>query len=661
MTDTSNTDSGDSWLSQIAKFIGSGFTPDTMPAWGALAGLGQAATPHAGRGMGWGNALIQTAADVGKDAVAGYKSGLESKQKQMMLDYYQNMMGGQPSPGAGNNLVSGGNPTPGSLNGGTSQLYAMQQRGMALTQAPDPTGNTQRAGAQLIQAVKSVIGEGKELNPDGSVTPLAGYNKAVGLTEATKQEQTPRETAQKTYQFMTPPALQNNFGSLAPAVTSSALQDITANREPAGQGPGNQTPPDGQGQEVPPVDMATLMAQQQPPPPPPPPGANQLPPQPPAQGMAPQGDALAAYRQQQGMPAPPIDAQRGAMGIPIGSSSPQPLPPQGQPPMQGQPQGMLPQAPAPRQAAFMPPQAVPPQGQMATPQPNPLSSLIAQQQNPQAQAALQQYPNIAKGSDGTPLVAGDGKPLLPQLANNPTYAPSKTGPVWNTTPSENTNTAVAATNKQVEKNISDLSEGTSSMGELASVLSNEQAATNKLTQLFQQTKMGGAVQNWPDIVREAAAAGFVTDPSTIHSLADTQQALAISLRQVLGDLKNTSIGGGEGTPMRIFGTEVSASLEKAINPQLQPDALFGQMSFVNGVTGRGLDALKQWDVAGGRNNTLDNGRTMLPADYMRQFTLNHPIDAYSKSWEQNTAPFAGMKGSSGTNNWIRVNGKLVQQ
>lgn len=43
--------------------------------------------------------------------------------------------------------------------------------------------------------------------------------------------------------------------------------------------------------------------------------------------MPPQNDALNQYRQQNGMPAPPIDAQREAMGLPVGASTAAPIPP----------------------------------------------------------------------------------------------------------------------------------------------------------------------------------------------------------------------------------------------------------------------------------------------------------------------------------------------
>lgn len=42
--------------------------------------------------------------------------------------------------------------------------------------------------------------------------------------------------------------------------------------------------------------------------------------------MPPQGAALAEYRKQNGLPTPPVDAQRAAMGLPVGSSSPATMP-----------------------------------------------------------------------------------------------------------------------------------------------------------------------------------------------------------------------------------------------------------------------------------------------------------------------------------------------
>lgn len=50
--------------------------------------------------------------------------------------------------------------------------------------------------------------------------------------------------------------------------------------------------------------------------------SNSSPFNPPPKMMAPQGDALAAYRQQNDLDTPPIDTERADMGLPIGSSTP---------------------------------------------------------------------------------------------------------------------------------------------------------------------------------------------------------------------------------------------------------------------------------------------------------------------------------------------------
>lgn len=596
-----------SWLSDLSDTIGSAFTPDTMPAWGALAGLGQAATPHPGTGMGWGNALFGTIGDVSKGGMTGAQVGQEMTardignqmsqlglQKQQTLQPYQlaylkSFYGGNPQGGAGG--------MPGSLSGisghGSGKDGALTQAdmlGLSMLSAAGASGDP----GKISDAYKTLY----EHNPD-----------LAGAIKGSQEAETPQKMPNGQYQLGA-----GLFGSLAPQATSAALQGIVGEREPGGIGPGNQQP----------AETPT------------PEGAGQM--------MPPQGDALAAYRQQNGMQAPPIDAQRAGMGLPVGSSSPAQMPPQqGAPPPQGQPMGQpIPPPPSPSQ--------IPPQAQMPPQQgqPNPLEALIAQQQA--AKQAPNQQANVARGIDGKPLISSDGKPIIPSLANNPFYKPSPTGqPVLDRSLPLNAND-VDVKDKEDELSTArkSIEEGDKTFTSQYSSMQKEDYRIQQLLSIYQDVQSGKGLQAIaPDRLNTLIALDLVSDKSTVHNLAQAQTAGNDHILQIVNQIKDTNNNLGE-APQRTFGSVINAMQENGETFRDQPEALYNILTQARGILKQNMNMVEGWTAAGGKANTLGPNRTtMAPNTFGDQFMTNHDPEDYRKQVAAQTSPFKGMAGTQG--------------
>lgn len=578
-----------SWLSDLSDTIGSAFTPDTMPAWGALAGLGQAATPHPGTGMGWGNALFGTIGDVSKGGMTGAQVGQEMTardignqmsqlglQKQQTLQPYQlaylkSFYGGNPQGGAGG--------MPGSLSGisghGSGKDGALTQAdmlGLSMLSAAGASGDP----GKISDAYKTLY----EHNPD-----------LAGAIKGSQEAETPQKMPNGQYQLGA-----GLFGSLAPQATSAALQGIVGEREPGGIGPGNQQP----------AETPT------------PEGAGQM--------MPPQGDALAAYRQQNGMQAPPIDAQRAGMGLPIGSSSPAQMPLQqgAPPPPQGQAMGQpIPAPPSPSQ--------IPPQAQMqAQPppqqgQPNPLQTLIAQQQAKAAQGGPPPQPV-------NNFMASDGKPIVPSVQNTAFFKPDPTGmPHYKT---ENTDTGVAATKKIQDTDVE-------ADANMASSLNNTNQMLGRLhdiAEAYQTSQAGTLIAQYPDIANKLIGLGIIDKAGTVKDVGEFQRVSSDLITETMNQIKAANSGSSQS---RILSSEFQGLVQKMADPHLQPDAIHDILGVSTGFANYNSDQVQGWNKIGGLGNRLANGYTLRPTDYERQFGSTHDLTDYINQAKQQMGPMKG--------------------
>lgn len=567
--------------------------PDQMAVFGALGNVLQAgsAPRYDPRGMGItggsaGNAIAQLLGAGMGGAVGGAQEaqnyqkenianqvgqlGLQRQQAiqpmqiDMMKQAYGDMSGGG-SKAASQSLGSG----PG---GSMTQADVL---GLSALQAARASGDL----GKISDAYKTLY----EHNPQ-----LAG---AVKMAEAQNSvHETPNGP-----QFGTGglPGSSPAFGNLAPAATSQIMNGIVGERTPAMSGPGNQQPFEGN------VPGSLAGA------PNPPPVQSQM--------VPPSGDALNAYRQSQGMQAPPVDAQRQGMGLPVGTAMPQ------------VPASQL-QPPAPRQAAFMPPQA--PQA----PQP------------PQAQ----QLPQPPQG-----VLASDGKPVVPNADKISFFKPDASGtPSYKT---DNTNTGVNQT-KEFQKADIPASEN------IAESASNTQQMIGRLHDIqdaYSKAQAGTLLAQDPDLANKFIAAGVLTDKGSIKDVAQFQRIQGDQALEVLNQLKGAVAGSGNS---KILNSEVKNATGKLGDPHLQPEAVASILAVSQGLANYNQDMVKGWSAIGGLGNRVAGGYTMRPTDYSQQFATSHNIDDYIK---QAKADMPQVKGTgqvaSPKITYVRVNGHLVAQ
>jgi hypothetical protein len=213
-----------------------------------------------------------------------------------------------------------------------------------------------------------------------------------------------------------------------------------------------------------------------------------------------------------------------------------------------------------------------------------------------------------------------------------------------------------------------------SMGEAQDSMTTEKYYLDQMSALFQQMSGPDAEKRWPEIAQKAVALGLLTpkDASSYKSLSDAQAAINLGSRAVIQNIKDTANSPGGGQPMRIFGSEVNAQLETAMDPSLNPEARYKILTTASGLVNKKLDAINSYNspVIGGLGNRLNGGDTMLPSEWMQQFNKNHDTENYRKLAVANTPAFPGMTGykapvspSSAANNdsgMIRVIGPKGQ-
>jgi len=321
-----------------------------------------------------------------------------------------------------------------------------------------------------------------------------------------------------------------------------------------------------------------------------------------------------------GAPAPPVSSTATAPQINASdieaptTPEAQPLPP---PPSQI-PNNPFAQQP-PRDAAFMPPQQT-----------------------------QQQQTNIP-----AQFLAADGKPIIPQIKNIGLLKSDPQGmPSYNT---PNTETGVALQKDMQKEDIEANAEMTSNM----SNIQKEQYRLQQLVTAYKGAQSGTFMAQYPEVAKGLVAAGYLS-PDDIHNLSMIQKAIANQAIQVIQQTKDANANLGD-APMRMFGSELANMQKKAENAGSTPEANFEVITDAMGLANHAADMYKGWDAIGGLGNRLQNGTTLRPANYARQFIETHNPQDYKEASMKAIGQFKGQSTGSSAPKLIyqRVNGKLV--
>jgi len=233
----------------------------------------------------------------------------------------------------------------------------------------------------------------------------------------------------------------------------------------------------------------------------------------------------------------------------------------------------------------------------------------------------------------TPPKAADGKPIIPGMTN--LFQPDPSGnPKYNT---PNTTQGV----KMAEENATEDNKANLSMTSSITSLKDEQFRLNELADIYKGFQSGTFTALNPELVSKLQSLGVVSNPSTLKTLGDAQAATETHIMQVLKQIKDANAT-MEGAPTRTFSSEVSELLDQGPSVKMQPAALYNTLAQAKGVVDYHADMINGWNKIGGLGNRINNGSTLRPNDYARQFTLSHNIEDYKKAVQDQWGPFKGM-------------------
>lgn len=235
--------------------------------------------------------------------------------------------------------------------------------------------------------------------------------------------------------------------------------------------------------------------------------------------------------------------------------------------------------------------------------------------------------DVPIAADGKPLFSGVTKMPLPDPTGNPTWTPSKTTTDVN----------------QVKLNQEDLQKGNAGFASAAQTLGQQKAILKNLTDIYTGTQSGTLTMQHPEWINKLVAAGIVTDPAAIHSVADAQAAINNHILGAIGQIKDANAN-MDGNPTRTFGAEINAILDKGQNQTNQPEALWKTIGEANGLIDHHLDLINSWQKAGASGNRLNSGTTMLPNQFVQKFNGEHPIGGYQDKAFESMPKFKGMEG-----------------
>ena len=233
----------------------------------------------------------------------------------------------------------------------------------------------------------------------------------------------------------------------------------------------------------------------------------------------------------------------------------------------------------------------------------------------------------------TPPMAADGKPIIPGMHN--LFQPDPNGnPHYNT---PNTTPGV----KMAEENATEDNKANLSMTSSITSLKDEQFRLNELAGIYKGFQSGSFTALNPELVNKLQSLGVVDDPNSLKTLADAQAATETHIMQVLKQIKDANAT-MEGAPTRTFSSEVSELLDQGPSAKMQPAALYNTLAQAKGVVDYHADMINGWNKIGALGNRVNNGATLRPNDYARQFTLSHNIEDYKDAVQKQWGPFKGM-------------------
>lgn len=239
------------------------------------------------------------------------------------------------------------------------------------------------------------------------------------------------------------------------------------------------------------------------------------------------------------------------------------------------------------------------------------------------------------GTPPNPLIAADGKPILPNLDKIPPADSSGT-PKYNTV---NKTTGVNQTKVFQESD----DKANDSAATNRNSLTKEGAIIDGIIKELGNVKSGTTLAQYPDAVNRLVGAGLITGDNA-KKLSDIQAIRTFLMKDAILQLRDQNAN-LEGNPSRIMQAELSANLEHGLSTNMQPEALYKVLTQAKGMVNYNKNMIDNYQAIGGLGNRVAGGYTKRPMDFFQQWQASHDPADYIANAEKETPPFKGMPGN----------------
>jgi hypothetical protein len=241
-------------------------------------------------------------------------------------------------------------------------------------------------------------------------------------------------------------------------------------------------------------------------------------------------------------------------------------------------------------------------------------------------------------SPANPLMAADGKLIVPGIQNSAFYPPdpAPNNPKYpylnNSVGNEDSKKAFAgdwADNKAMTDTITNAEQQTARINDMEEALRSGQA--------------GSLSSQYPEFFNKLIGSGAITDKGTINNVAAYQRVEADQVQEVLAQLKSIIPAGS-----RINRAEFSALSDKLNSPDERPQAISDSFAMAQGLADYQRDMVKSWNspAIGGLSNRIGGaGYTMPPSTFQERWQENHDITDYVNQYKATAKPLMGQAGA----------------
>lgn len=307
--------------------------------------------------------------------------------------------------------------------------------------------------------------------------------------------------------------------------------------------------------------------------------------------------------------------------------------------------------PAPVGMTNLPPMGAPPQANSMAPIPFGLTPppTPAQMTGGPSQGQFSSIPPIppaptppaqnSPASPPNPLMAADGKLIVPEMKNAAFYPPDQkpNNPIY---PYEKNDLGKERSTTMFNKD----SAANDAMTDTITNAEQQTARISDMEDALRSGQAGALASQNPKFFNKLIAGGVVDDQGTIKNVGEYQRFEADQVQEVLAQLKSIIPAGS-----RINRAEFTALTDKLSDPSDRPQAISDSLAMAQGLADYQRDMVKSWNspAVGGLSNRIGGaGYTMRPSTFQERWQENHDITDYVNQYKATAKPLMGQQSPS---------------